>query len=120
MLILISKDLGQHGEELALKKLIGLGYKVLDKNFTCKIGEIDLIAKDKDALVFIEVRSKSNKEYGVPQETVNHKKQQKIRRVAEYYLIKNNLQDVYCRFDVIGILWQKNMEPYVEIIKDAF
>jgi len=116
----MTKDLGQFGERLALEKIISQGYKVLDKNFNCKIGEIDIIAKDKETLVFIEVRSKSNKKFGLPQETVNTKKQQRIRRVAEYYLVKNNLQSLNCRFDVVGILWQNNAGPEIEIIKDAF
>lgn len=116
----MTKDLGSKGEKLALEKIISQGYKVIDKNFTCKIGEIDIIAKDKDILVFIEVRSKSKRSSGLPQETVNKKKQQKIRRVAEYYLLKNNLWELICRFDVVGIVWQSTGEPQVEIIQDAF
>lgn len=120
MFKLITRNLGQLGEKIALETLVSGGYKVLERNFRCKIGEIDIIAKDQDALVFIEVRSKSDSVHGVPQETVNRKKQQKIRRTAEYYLLKNRLQDIYCRFDVVGILWQGNKEPHIEIIKDAF
>lgn len=116
----MTKELGFQGEHLALEKIISLGYKVLAKNYTCKLGEIDIIAKDKDTLVFIEVRTKSNKKFGLPQETVNIKKQNKIKKVAQYYLVKNNLLDFYCRFDVIGITWQNNCKPQIEIIKDAF
>jgi len=116
----MTKDLGLQGEKLALEKISSQGYRILEKNFTCKIGEIDIIAKDKDILVFIEVRTKSNGKFGLPQETVNSKKQQKIRRVAEYYLLKNNLNGLICRFDVIGIVWQEGADPLIEIIKDAF
>jgi len=118
----MTRELGVSGEKLALEKITSQGYKVIDKNFTCKIGEIDIIAKDKDTLVFIEVRTKSNGKFGLPQETVNNRKQQKIRRVAEYYLLKNNLHGLNCRFDVVGILWRNGVgvESQVEIIKDAF
>ncbi|KJS81293.1 MAG: hypothetical protein JM58_17345 [Peptococcaceae bacterium BICA1-8] len=116
----MTKDLGFKGEAMALKKIASLGYKILAQNFRCKLGEIDLIAKDKDTLVFIEVRSKSNEKYGLPQETVNTKKQRKLRQVAEFYLMKNNLYHMYCRFDVIGIVWQQGDELEIEIIKDAF
>jgi len=113
-------DLGFKGEAMALKKIKSLGYKILVQNFRCKLGEIDIIAKDQDTLVFIEVRSKSSEKYGLPYETVNTKKQKKIRRVAEFYLMKNNLYHLYCRFDVIGIVWQHGDELQMEIIKDAF
>jgi len=116
----MTKDLGIRGEAMALKKIMSLGYKILVQNFRCKLGEIDLIAIDQDTLVFIEVRSKSNGKYGLPQETVNTKKQRKLRQVAEFYLMKNNLYHMYCRFDVIGIVWQQGDELEIEIIKDAF
>ncbi|NLT95106.1 MAG: YraN family protein [Clostridia bacterium] len=91
----MSKGLGQKGEDLAVKELVSRGYKILERNFRCKIGEIDIIAQEKDTLVFIEVRSKSGSEYGLPQETVMSKKKKTIRKVAEFYLMKNKLQDVY-------------------------
>lgn len=116
----MNEGLGQKGEELAKEKLVKMGYKILDRNFRCKIGEIDIIAKDKNTLVFVEVRSKSSNEFGVPQETVNIKKQKRIRRVAEFYLIKNKLEDICCRFDIVAIIWQKNKKPKIEVIKDAF
>lgn len=105
---------------MAKEKLVKMGYKILDRNFRCKIGEIDIIAKEKNTLVFIEVRTKSSNEFGVPQETVNIKKQKRIRRVAEYYLLKNKLEGICCRFDIVAITWHKNKEPKVEIFKDAF
>ncbi|MDK2822135.1 MAG: putative endonuclease [Clostridia bacterium] len=116
----MSRDLGKQGEQLALRKIKSLGYKILEQNFRCKIGEIDLIAMDKNTLVFIEVRSKSTDKFGLPQETVNCQKQKKIRDVARYYLVKNKLTTENCRFDVIGIVWNGKGKPEIEIIKNAF
>lgn len=116
----MTRELGQLGEELAVDLLKAKGYIILERNFRCKLGEIDIIARDKDTLVFLEVRSKSSSGFGVPQESVNYKKQRTIRRVAEYYLIKNKLQNDFCRFDVIAVTWQNNSTPKIEIIKDAF
>lgn len=118
--LIMTRELGQLGEELAVDLLKAKGYIILERNFRCKLGEIDIIARDKDTLVFLEVRSKSSSGFGVPQESVNYKKQRTIRRVAEYYLIKNKLQNDFCRFDVIAVTWQNNSTPKIEIIKDAF
>ncbi|MFZ5943742.1 MAG: YraN family protein [Bacillota bacterium] len=115
----MTKELGLYGEDLALSELKKKGYLILDRNFKCKIGEIDIIARDKNHLVFIEVRSKTDASSGLPQETVNNTKKRKIRRVAEYYLLKNNLLEEYCRFDVVGIVWT-GINPEICIIQDAF
>lgn len=113
--------LGTKGEKLAWETLKKIGYKIVAKNYTCVLGEIDLIAWDNKTLVFIEVRSRKEIKYGMPAETVNHNKQRKIRKVAEYFLVVNRLADVYCRFDVVGIVWgEKGKKPQIEIFKDAF
>jgi len=113
-------NLGVLGEKLTARELKKLGYNIIAANYKCPIGEIDLIAKDKDTLVFVEVRTRSSSKFGLPQETVNYRKQKKIRRVAEYYLVEHNIAALNCRFDVVGIVWQKGEEPQIEVIKDAF
>ena len=95
---------GKWGEELALDYLKNNNYKILEKNFKCKIGEIDLIAKIDDVIVFVEVKTRSSDMFGRPREAVNFYKQKKIRSIALNYLKFKNLLNYSCRFDVIEIL----------------
>lgn len=114
------KQLGNDSESLAGRFLMQKGYQIVETNFSCKRGEIDLIARKDDLLVFVEVRSKTSAQYGQPLETVNRKKQEKIRKAAEYYLyVHPELAGLYCRFDVISILWQ-NGKVRLNWIADAF
>lgn len=99
-----AKIYGQEGEILAKNFLLKKKYKIIETNFTCKVGEIDIIAKDKDFLVFVEVKSRSTKKFGLPREAVTIQKQNKIRKVAQFYLQKTQNFDTKCRFDVIEIL----------------
>ncbi|MEG0050724.1 MAG: YraN family protein [Terrisporobacter sp.] len=94
---------GNLGEEIALKYLLSKGGKIIEKNYRTKIGEIDLIAKINGELVFVEVKSRSNINYGYPCEAVNCKKRKKITNVAKYYILENCLQNISIRFDVIEI-----------------
>jgi len=116
----MNKNLGIKGEKLAAELVESEGYKLIMANYICRLGEIDLIARDNDTLVFIEVRTRKSDKFGLPQETVNLKKQKKIRQVAQYYLKYNNLSGVKCRFDVVGIVWKEGQKPKAELIKDAF
>ena len=115
-----SQTLGILGEELAFHFLGAQGYKVLLKNYECTLGEIDLIAKEKGALVFIEVKTRSSVAMGVPAESVTFQKRRQIVNVAEYYLKRYGIKDVECRFDVVSVLLNQADEPQIEIIKDAF
>lgn len=102
------KRLGKKGEDYAAEYLKGIGYKVICRNYTCGLGEIDLIAIDRRVTIFVEVRSHSSVKYGLPQESVTRRKQHKLRQVAWNYLIGHGKTDSSCRFDVIGILFDKN------------
>lgn len=114
------KQLGNDSESLAGRFLVQKGYKIVESNFSCKRGEIDLIVRKENFLVFVEVRSKTSVQYGQPLETVNAKKQEKIRKTAEYYLyVHPELAELYCRFDVISVLWQ-NGKVRLNWIADAF
>lgn len=95
---------GKQGETLAVLFLENKGYKILARNFKTKFGEIDIIAKDKDVIVFVEVKSRSTLAFGRPIEAINIHKQRKIRQVAEYYLMISNQSYNDCRFDVIEIV----------------
>lgn len=94
---------GRLGEDIALKYIVSKGATVIEKNYRTKIGEIDLIARLNGELVFIEVKSRSNINYGYPSEAVNYKKKRKITNLANYYIMINSLENLSVRFDVIEI-----------------
>jgi len=94
---------GKIGENIALKYLINNKANILETNYRINSGEIDIIAKFNEELVFIEVKSRTNIKFGHPSEAVDYKKIRKIINTAKYYLLKNNLNDVPIRFDVIEI-----------------
>lgn len=101
------KAVGKAYEDLATAYLINKGYKILARNYRCKVGEIDIIASDKDFLVFIEVKYRKNSAFGSPAEAVNYYKQQRILRAAKWYLSAHYHSEINCRFDVIEILDKK-------------
>lgn len=98
------KLLGNLGERKACKFLKKKGYRVIQKNWVTKFGEVDLIALYKDLIVFIEVKTRSSITYGNPREAVDFYKQNKYIKMAEYYLLVNNIKDKNVRFDVVEIL----------------
>ena len=104
MKIHIKRDFGNTGENLATDYLEKQGYTILERNFYCKQGEIDIIAKDKNEIVFIEVKSRSNKLFGIPSEAVTKQKIKHLFRTARYFLYKNKMINEYIRFDVVEIL----------------
>jgi putative endonuclease len=116
-----SKDLplGVQGEAFAALYLKGLKYKVLQTNYRCRCGEIDVIAKDGSVLVFVEVKTRRGSSYGSPQLSVTPFKQRQISKTALTYLLQNRLMDEHARFDVIALVI-RNGEPIVTHIKDAF
>ncbi len=109
------KLLGEIGEKSAVKFLKKLKYKIIETNYTNHIGEIDIIAKDSETIVFIEVKTRSSNAFGMPSEAVNYDKQRKYFLIASYYLEKYGFIDTECRFDVIEVL---NGE--INHIKNAF
>lgn len=111
-------DLGRKGEELAARLCTERGLSILELNHRTRLGEIDIIAKDGDVLVFIEVKTRAGNAYGAPFEAVTLKKRQKIRTVALSYL-KKLKTEVPVRFDVISVSMQ-GKEPFLEYIQDAF
>jgi putative transposase len=113
------RQLGDHGEDLAAAALKKQGYKILERNYTTPLGEIDLIARQGKTLVIVEVKTRKSTRFGSPQEAVSAGKQAKLRRLADYYLKDQRLTWATVRFDVVGITIIGN-EPQVEIIKEAF
>jgi putative endonuclease len=113
------KELGKKGEDLALRFLKKRGYRIIEQNYVCKMGEMDLIAKEKDTLAFIEVKTRTSTAFGPPQLAVNSSKQRQLSKVALYFLKEKKLEDVKARFDVVAIILDQNGEE-IELIKDAF
>ncbi|MBW1614719.1 MAG: YraN family protein [Deltaproteobacteria bacterium] len=111
--------LGRFGEDLARERLKDCGYRILTTNYRCPLGEIDVIARDNDVLVFVEIKTRKNKSPGRVKEAVNTKKQRQISKVALAYMKSHNLWGSKARFDVVavGLLDGKNE---IEIIKNAF
>ena len=109
---------GKTSEIIAADYLKKKGYKILATNYKNKIGEIDVIAKDKKTLVFVEVKARSSKAFGHPLEAIDEQKQHKVRRVAELFLVMQHLAESPCRFDAISILGQNDYE--IEHIENAF
>lgn len=99
-----SKVLGACGETIATEYLVKNGYKILDKNFSNSIGEIDIVACKNNLIVFVEVKARTSKKFGLPCESVNYIKQQKIKKVALSYLKMKKKLQTQCRFDVIEVL----------------
>lgn len=91
------------GENLSTKYLIKKGYKIVDRNFRCKSGEIDIIAENKDYLIFIEVKTRSSLCYGKPQDAVHKYKRKNMIKTARYYLYINKFENRFIRFDIIEI-----------------
>ncbi|MDP3787424.1 MAG: YraN family protein [Candidatus Omnitrophota bacterium] len=116
-----NKEVGDLGERLAAKFLRRGGYTILARKYRCKFGEIDIVAKDRNTLVFVEVRSRSDSGCGLPYETIDYKKREHIKRVAAEFLKRFNLFDYDCRFDCVSVLFDDNFKPkQIELIKDAF
>lgn len=110
---------GKNGENYAAGLLKAKGYKILVKNYRCPFGEIDIIARDKNTLCFIEVKSRSSWEFGRPQEALTRAKQKHISRAALCYLKENKLLDREARFDVVSITYSNN-KPVLQLLKNAF
>ena len=111
-----NRKLGSLKEQEAKQYLESLGYEILETNFYAKGGEIDLIAREGEYLVFIEVKYRSTEKNGNPLEAVTLQKQNKILRTANYYMYKNQIPEYTpCRFDVVAILGKE-----IVLIKDAF
>lgn len=111
--------LGQKGEALAVAHLKKRGMRIETRNFRCRLGEIDLIAWDGQTLVFVEVRSRTSMDYGLPQESIDYRKQRRLRRIAQVYLHGRGEKAV--RFDVVAVQFdQQGSLQHIEHIPNAF
>jgi putative endonuclease len=110
---------GKEGEQIAVAYLQKRGYRICETNFRCPLGEIDIIAREKNELVFIEVKTRKSSRLGYPEQAVGARKQIKLSQLALWYLQKKKLSDASARFDVIAItLLPEGNE--IRLIKNAF
>lgn len=113
------RQTGESGESIAVKSLKKNGYKIIEQNYRCKLGEIDIIARDGRVLAFIEVKARRTDEFGGPKWAVTPRKQRKISMVALKYLKDTEQMGKKARFDVVAVRLLPG-DPDVEIIKNAF
>jgi putative endonuclease len=116
-----NKILGAFGEDIACSYLEEQGYRILERNFSCKVGELDIVAIDGETLSFVEVKCRTGVVYGNPSEAVSYSKQGKIVKAALFFMTKYKLFDYMCRFDVIEVLTDGTKEDTrINLIKNAF
>jgi putative endonuclease len=113
-------DIGEYGEELACRELERRGYAILARRYRTRRGEIDIVAKDGDALVFVEVKTRSDTRFGGPLAAITSDKQRRLTRMALDYLSRHGTGGEPCRFDVVSILPGRDGLPRVEVITNAF
>lgn len=102
-----NKETGNKGEDLATDYLLKKGYRIIERNFRTRFGEIDIICYDKKTLVFVEVKTKIGHDFGEPEEMVNKRKLSQVKRMGEVYL-QDRMIDASCRVDVVAIVMENN------------
>ncbi|MGI9951054.1 YraN family protein [Moorellaceae bacterium AZ2] len=115
------KRIGRQGEEAAAAFLQEKGFRLRERNFRCGLGELDIVAEEGGEIVFIEVRTRSSNLLGTPQESVDWRKQHRLRRLAAYYLQQKGLAGLPCRFDVVAVwLDKRGGVERIELVRGAF
>jgi putative endonuclease len=113
------QQLGSLGEGAAAAFLRRQRYAILERNYRCPLGEIDLVALDGEVIAFVEVKTRTQRAAGSPFEAVSRRKQQQVARAAQHYLTTHRLLDRAARFDVVGVWWE-NETPRCELLRNAF
>lgn len=117
----LNKKIGSTGEDIAAQYLNKIGCTIIERNFNCRIGEIDIIVKDGNYIVFVEVKTRYDVRHGMPREAVTTYKQHKIYKTAQYYIMMKKLFKLNFRFDVVEIIIDKeNNNTSINLIKNAF
>ena len=114
------RALGQKGEAAARAFLERRGVHILVANYTCAAGEIDLIGRERGAILFIEVKTRTSEAFGPPQLAVHQRKQRQIVRTAQWFLAERRMPEVACRFDVLAVTFMGGELPRIQWVRDAF
>ena len=112
-------DLGRRGEDLALKRIKRMGYRCLVRNYRCPLGEVDLVARDGDTLVFIEIKTRRGTSLGYAKEAVDRRKRRQLSKVALAYMKEHGCLDAKSRFDVVAVHLRGEREE-IEVVQNAF
>jgi putative endonuclease len=112
--------LARIGEDAATAELVRRGYTIVTRNYHCRGGEADIVAEDGEALVFVEVKTRSALRHGLPREAVGWTKQQRLICAAEHYLHRFEIEDRPVRFDVVEVVMLHGEVAAVEVIREAF
>lgn len=113
-------DLGKKGERVAVKYLKKLGFEIIECGFKAMRGEIDIIARENDTIVFVEVKTRKTNEFGSPVEAVDSRKQAQIKKIASIYISKRYRKFIPCRFDVVGIIVKEGGDYEISHVRNAF
>lgn len=115
------KAFGARGEEVAIRELTRRGYRIVERNVRTRLGELDLVARDGGTLCFVEIKARRSTAFGLPQEAVTRQKQQRLIRLAQWYLKVHRLTAAPARFDVVALLMGPDDRPIsIELIQNAF
>ena len=115
------KDVGTRGEQLAVKFLKRNGYTILQRNYRCKLGEIDIVCYDRGTIAFVEVKTRHSDAYGPPERSVTEAKKRQIAKVALHYIAEKKIEDIDFRFDVVSIFHTPlEKHPIITLFKNAF
>ncbi len=115
-----STEMGRHGEAIAVQALRAHGYQIIEQNWRCQIGEVDVVARQGDEWVFVEVKTRQGAGYGTPEEAVTDVKRSRLLQVGAAYLAEHDCEDVGWRVDVVAIdLGQAGKVRRLTIYRDA-
>ena len=117
------KKLGNRGEKIAAKFLRKQGYQIIEKNYRSRLGEIDIVAKEDESIVFVEVKTRCSTDFGLPEEALSYDKRRRLSKLALGYLAHRRIKDTNCRFDVVSILMDNkkvSKVKHIKLIKNAF
>jgi putative endonuclease len=115
-----TREIGNEGEDLATAYLESKDWLIIDRNYTFDKAEIDIVATDRNYIVFVEVKSRSNTYFGRPEEYVTPKKEQNIKKAAEAWVYERKMQTAVVRFDIISIVQEGKQAPQITHFEDAF
>ena len=114
-------ELGRWGEKQAIRHLKRQGYRIIQRNYVSRVGEIDVVARDADVLVFVEVKTRTGDEFGGALEAVGRAKRKKLVQLARTYLAQHRIPECPCRFDVVGVTRiEGEKKPDIELVRNAF
>jgi putative endonuclease len=116
-----AKDaVGHYGEDVAVRHLSEAGLQILARNWRCAEGEIDIVARDRDALVICEVKTRTSTKFGLPAEAVTRRKAERLRRLAYLWLLEHPAGGAEVRFDVVSVMPSRSGAASVEHVRGAF